>query len=77
MMYVTGHYDTSGTTQYAEQMSRRMAESVRDYLISAGLLAGALKVSWSGERQLAIPTRDGVTEAANRRVEINFHFPPN
>jgi OOP family OmpA-OmpF porin len=76
-IYVTGHYDASGTAGYAEQMSRRMAETVRDYLIARSLPVEAVKVSWSGERQLAIPTPDGVAESANRRVEINFSFPPN
>lgn len=75
-IWITGHYDTSGSSDYADRMSRKMAENVRDYLVAAGVPAGALEVSWSGERQPAVPTRDGVSEPANRRVEVNFSLPP-
>ena len=76
MIWITGHYDTSSTSDHAEALSRKMAENVHDYLVSAGLPTEALNVSWSGDRQPALPTSDGVSEPANRRVEINFTYPP-
>ncbi len=77
LVTVTGHYDRSGTDEYAAEMSRKMAENVRAHLIAGGIPARSIKIDWRGETEPAIPTRDGVVESGNRRVEIQFPLPEN
>ena len=72
IVYVDGYYDRSGTEEHAIQMSRRMAEVVRDYLVEHGVVADSIKLVWHGENEPFVLTDDGVAEAANRSVEIRF-----
>ena len=72
IMNVVGHYDTSATEEYADQMSRKMAESVRDCLVAGGVPPTSIRIDWRGEREPAIPIADGVASSANRRVDIYF-----
>ncbi len=77
IVYVDGYYDRSGTEQYADDMSRRMAEAVRDHLIAHGVPAGAIELAWHGEDEPMVATDDGVSEAANRTVDVRFTAQPN
>ena len=72
ILMVTGRYDRSNTEEYANEMSRRMAENVRAYLVANGVPAGSIKLDWRGERDPLVSTPDGVAEAANRSVTISF-----
>ncbi|MGE5503717.1 MAG: OmpW family outer membrane protein [Actinomycetota bacterium] len=67
---VTGHTDRVGSDAYNMALSQRRAEAVRDYMVTMGLPAGQIAVYAMGEREPLVPTRDGVREARNRRVEI-------
>ena len=65
---VAGHTDAKGNPQYNKQLSLKRAESVKRYLVAAGLDAGRLDtVGYGSEQPLASARPD---DPANRRVEI-------
>ena len=65
---VAGHTDAKGSPQYNKQLSLKRAESVKRYLVAAGLDAGRLDtVGYGSEQPLASGRPD---DPANRRVEI-------
>jgi outer membrane protein OmpA-like peptidoglycan-associated protein len=65
---VAGHTDAKGNPQYNKQLSLKRAESVKHYLVTAGLDAGRLDtVGYGSEQPLASDRPD---DPANRRVEI-------
>jgi outer membrane protein OmpA-like peptidoglycan-associated protein len=66
----TGHTDTSGPEDYNMALSLRRANAVKDALVRYGVPPTEISVIGRGERQLLVPTGDGVREAQNRRVEI-------
>ncbi len=66
----TGHADTSGSEDYNMALSLRRANAVKEALVRDGVPATEISVIGRGERQLLVPTGDGVREAQNRRVEI-------
>jgi hypothetical protein len=73
---VRGHTDTSGNTAYNQALSERREQAVANELIRQGVPADAITGDALGETDLAVPTGDGVPEAANRRVEIAVEAPP-
>ncbi len=67
---IGGHTDSRGSDAYNMKLSLRRAESVRDYLVSAGVPASQLTVKGYGESK---PIGDNTTDAGrakNRRVEL-------
>ena len=69
---VTGHTDTSGTTELNDALSLSRAVSVRDVLIRLGIPASAIDVVGRGSRELLVRTGPGVREERNRRVEVRL-----
>jgi peptidoglycan-associated lipoprotein len=67
---VTGHTDTVGSPAENERLSLRRANFVADWLTDARIEAIDLSVTSHGQRNLLIPTGDGVDEPRNRRVEV-------
>ncbi len=67
---ITGHADRSGPDDYNLNLSLRRADNVKAALVARGVKEGGISVAGRGEAEPAIPTDDGVREAANRRVEI-------
>jgi len=67
---LTGHTDSSGAEDYNLALSLRRAEAVRAGLVARGIASDAVSVAGRGEGEQAVPTADGVREAANRRVVI-------
>jgi hypothetical protein len=72
---VRGHTDTSGSSAYNQALSERRERAVARELVNQGVPAGAITSEALGETDLAVPTPDGVVEAANRRVEIMVEPP--
>ena len=72
---VVGHTDRAGSERYNMELSLRRAQVVRQTLIRHSVPGVLIKVAGKGENQPRIPTADGVREATNRRVEINFSKP--
>ena len=68
---VVGHTDLIGTDGYNDKLSLQRAERVRAVLTQRGIRESSVSVTGRGERDLLVPTQDGVVEAGNRRVEVN------
>ncbi len=69
---IAGFTDASGGRAYDENLSRRRAETVRDYLVRQGVPLSEMAVSWHGKSNERVATPDGAREPQNRRVEINI-----
>ena len=67
---VVGHTDTMGTKAYNYALGGRRAEAVQKMLIEYGIPASQIVAVSAGEEDLAVPTADGVANAANRRVRV-------
>ena len=67
---VIGHTDTVARRAYNDELSLRRAETVKRMLVEIGIPADQISVQARGERELLVPTGDGVDEPRNRRVEI-------
>jgi outer membrane protein OmpA-like peptidoglycan-associated protein len=68
--HIVGHTDSDGSDAYNIGLSKRRAESVRNYLVSQGIAAGRLTVDWKGEREPVAPNTTAEGKAQNRRVVI-------
>ncbi len=69
---VTGHTDTVGSDAYNMRLSRRRAESVASQLEKDGIPSSEIEIVAKGKRDLLVPTKDGVKEPQNRRVQIVY-----
>ena len=69
---VTGHTDTVGSDAYNLRLSRRRAESVAAQLEKDGIPASEIAIFAKGKHDLLVPTKDGVKEPQNRRVQIVY-----
>ncbi len=67
---VIGHTDTMGSASYNYALGGRRAEAVQKMLIQYGIPASQIVAVSAGEEDLAVPTADGVANAANRRVQV-------
>jgi outer membrane protein OmpA-like peptidoglycan-associated protein len=67
---VIGHTDTVAKREYNDALSLRRADTVKRMLVDIGIAEEQIVVQARGERELLIPTGDGVDEPRNRRVEI-------
>ena len=67
---IEGHTDSRGTEQYNQALSRRRAESVKEFLVDQGIDRHRLTIEGRGESD-PIATNDTETgRAENRRVEF-------
>jgi outer membrane protein OmpA-like peptidoglycan-associated protein len=69
---VTGYTDLVGSQSYNLSLSQRRAEAVRTELLRVGIPDDQISPSWRGIEDPRVPTRHGVREPQNRRVEIEF-----
>jgi OOP family OmpA-OmpF porin len=69
---ITGHTDRAGNEADNEALSFRRANAVREILLAAGFPPERMDTVGRGERELLVPTADGVAEARNRRVEVKL-----
>ncbi|MBV9994267.1 MAG: OmpA family protein [Caulobacteraceae bacterium] len=67
---ITGHTDTTGDPASNDRLSLDRAVEVRSALVADGLPVGSAKVTGRGQRELKVKTGPGVSEPANRRVEV-------
>jgi outer membrane protein OmpA-like peptidoglycan-associated protein len=68
---VIGHTDTMGGLPFNDRLSLARAERLREMMIELGIPADRIQAAGRGKRELLVPTEDSVSEARNRRVEIN------
>jgi outer membrane protein OmpA-like peptidoglycan-associated protein len=70
MLSVEGHTDSVGSDDYNQKLSEQRANSVRDYLVSQGVMSNTITASGFGEAQ-PVATNDNATgRQQNRRVEM-------
>jgi len=67
---VVGHTDALGTDSLNDELSMQRARIVRAGLVDKGIEPTRVEAVGRGKRELLVPTRDGVAESRNRRVEI-------
>ena len=67
---VIGHTDTVGSDPFNDALARQRADTVRAELIRRGVAPENIQATGRGKREPIVPTRDGVAEPRNRRVEI-------
>lgn len=67
---VSGHTDRVAPDAYNERLSKKRARVVADRLIEAGIDEAHIQVTYHGEGNPKIETRDDVAEPLNRRVEV-------
>ena len=67
---VTGHTDTSGSVPYNQKLSERRAAAVKDELVLRGVNPALVTIVGKGEKELLVPTAEGVREPSNRRAQI-------
>ena len=68
---VVGHTDSIGTSAYNNALSKRRADSVKQYLISRGIAPGRITTQGRGETQPQASNDTAEGRAENRRVEFN------
>ena len=70
---VRGHTDSTGSDAYNLDLSRRRAESVRDFLVAKGIPAEKLTAVGAGETEPVAPNDTADGRALNRRVTLEFN----
>ena len=74
MINIRAYSDTVGTPEENAAQTQAFAEAVADWFIEQGLSSDRLSAQGLGETNLAIETADEVSEALNRRVEIEVIY---
>ncbi|MHA3794830.1 OmpA family protein [Sphingomonas sp. YL-JM2C] len=69
---VTGYTDTLGEADANDRLSQKRAEEVLGVLAKQGIDPTLMSAVGRGERNLRVPTADGVSEPANRRVVVTI-----
>jgi OmpA-OmpF porin, OOP family len=67
---IEGHTDAEGLTERNQALSERRAQSVRSYLISAGVPEARLEAIGYGELRPIAPNDTAESRAVNRRIEF-------
>ena len=71
---LVGHTDSSGSNKYNAKLSQKRANAVKSKMVSMGIPAESISANWKGESSLLVPTKDGIKEPQNRRVEIQVQY---
>jgi len=67
---IEGHTDSLGDVKVNQQLSLRRAESVRDFLIAAGVDAGSIKALGYGEVRPIASNEFAQGRKMNRRIDV-------
>jgi len=70
---VAGFASSEGVASYNLKLSERRANSVRDYLVSRGVLAGAISTKGYGSGDPIASNTTSQGRELNRRVELRVH----
>jgi outer membrane protein OmpA-like peptidoglycan-associated protein len=71
-MYVYGHTDDVGSEAYNQTLSEQRADSVRDYLVEAGIDPAIISTEGRGKSSPRVTGTSAEARAKNRRVEIGI-----
>ncbi len=69
---IYGHTDDIGTDVYNQRLSERRAQTVRDYLVGAGIDPQIITFTGFGKTNPLLPADSPEARAKNRRVEIGI-----
>lgn len=69
---INGHADSTGSEDYNYQLSKKRAETVRNYFIEKGIASNRLMAEGFGERAPRTGNSTSGERALNRRVDIDF-----
>lgn len=67
---IIGHADQDGSDDYNMNLSKKRAESVKEFIATNNFPSTEVSVSYLGESDLVIPTSDSKAKQRNRRVAI-------
>ncbi len=67
---IIGHTDTKGRGEMNMELSLQRARYIETRIIHGGIDPARIIVSYHGEKDPLIPTKDNVLEPRNRRVEV-------
>jgi outer membrane protein OmpA-like peptidoglycan-associated protein len=67
---LTGYTDAAGSEKYNLALSIRRGNAVKAALVKLGIPANEISVVGKGKADQLVPTKDGVREPQNRRVQI-------
>jgi outer membrane protein OmpA-like peptidoglycan-associated protein len=70
VIQIDGHDDLSQSAARAQRISLRRADAVAEALVRLGWPRDHVRIAAFGKTRPLVPTRDGVREPQNRRVEI-------
>lgn len=69
---IGGHTDSTGSDSYNQTLSERRANSVGQFLIVQGVMAGRVSTSGYGKRYPIASNNNAAGRQANRRVELEL-----
>ena len=69
-LIIEGHTDSDGSTDHNQVLSQQRAESVKLYVVSAGISSSRLFTKGYGESTPVAPNTTAAGKAQNRRVEL-------
>ncbi len=69
-IYVYGHTDDVGSDEYNMDLSKRRADTVRDYLVKGGIDPSIISTKGYGKTRPLVSGKDPASRARNRRVEL-------
>lgn len=69
---VWGHTDDIGSERYNQELSEKRAETVRNYLVKAGISPSIITTQGFGKTRPLVDGSDARARAKNRRVEIGI-----
>lgn len=67
---LVGHTDSAGIERLNDRLAERRARTVETMLVERGFTITRIRSAGKGEHDPAVPTRNGVDEPRNRRVEV-------
>jgi outer membrane protein OmpA-like peptidoglycan-associated protein len=74
---IQGHTDDKGSDDFNMKLSQNRADSVRNYLITKGVLSDTITAKGFGESTPLVPNDSDANREKNRRVEFKITKPNN
>jgi outer membrane protein OmpA-like peptidoglycan-associated protein len=76
LVAIEGYTDSVGSDDYNQALSQRRADSVRSYLVRAGIEPGRLSASGMGKNDPVADNDSAIGRQQNRRVAVIINDPP-
>ncbi len=73
---IEGYTDSVGSDDYNQALSQRRADSVKSYLVRAGIEAGRLSATGMGKNDPVAGNDSAIGRQQNRRVAVIINNPP-